>query len=60
MIIKFTLLFLCLLFTIHAIRINIQEVINAVKNREKDKLYVAFWFWCIITILLWTSYIVLI
>jgi len=60
MIIKFILLFLCLLFTILAIRLNIQEVINAVTNRKKDKLYVVFWFWCIITILLWTSYIVLI
>ena len=60
MVLKFILLAICLIFTIATIRINIQEIIYAIQNHNKQNLYITFWFWCIITILLWTSYIVLI
>lgn len=60
MVLKFILLAVCLIFTIATIRINIQEIIYAIQNHNKQNLYITFWFWCIITILLWTSYIVLI
>lgn len=60
MVLKFTLLAICLIFTVNTIRIHIQEIIYAIQNYNKHKLHITFWFWCIITILLWTSYIVLI
>ena len=60
MVLKFTLLAICLLFTVNTIRIHVEEIVHIIRRKYNPKLHITFWFWCIITILLWTSYIVLI